>query len=178
MIHPSERGFNKFKVQGALAFLELTNRHGLAVGETIVDLSDLTFLESEGKRWSLYKPQGRKIGYVMRNRKDGTRIYLHRYLTVYPRGMVIDHINRDGLDNRRENLRIVTQAVNMQNLGPVANSQTGLRGVAASRSKKFPYVVSVGTYYNRVFRLPVRTLNIARITAMLARVQHWGVEAA
>jgi hypothetical protein len=40
---------------------------------------------------------------------------LHRYLLGPPRGLVVDHINGNRLDNRRENLRIVTQRQNALN---------------------------------------------------------------
>ena len=62
--------------------------------------------------------QGNKAYYAARI--DGQLYPCHRlaWLYVYgefPKG-VIDHINRDGLDNRIENLRDVTHQVNMQNV--------------------------------------------------------------
>jgi len=43
-------------------------------------------------------------------------VYLHRYIFgEIPKGMVVDHINGDTLDNRRRNLRITTRAVNRSN---------------------------------------------------------------
>lgn len=51
---------------------------------------------------------------------DGLRIYVHKLVWmmhnnwVEPDG-VIDHINRDSLDNRIENLRVVSQSENMVN---------------------------------------------------------------
>jgi hypothetical protein len=53
-------------------------------------------------------------GYIVStvNRKS---LYLHRYLMNAEDGMVVDHINHDTADNRRTNLRVVTQSQNMQN---------------------------------------------------------------
>jgi hypothetical protein len=51
--------------------------------------------------------------------EDGAwrRIYLHRLLMAdrLLSGLVVDHINRDTLDNRRANLRVVTQGQNIAN---------------------------------------------------------------
>lgn len=41
--------------------------------------------------------------------------YMHRLIMNPPAGMVIDHINRDKLDNRRLNLRVCTQSQNHAN---------------------------------------------------------------
>lgn len=45
----------------------------------------------------------------------GKREYLHRLITNCPKEYVVDHINRDTLDNRKCNLRICTHKDNMSN---------------------------------------------------------------
>ena len=49
--------------------------------------------------------------------KDGkrTEILMHRQIMKIPPGMLIDHINHNGLDNRKANLRPVTYAQNAWN---------------------------------------------------------------
>src|SRR5688572_4904186 len=47
---------------------------------------------------------------------DGKLTYLHRFLM--PVAELVDHINGDGLDNRRSNLRATTNSVNQQNRRP------------------------------------------------------------
>lgn len=42
-------------------------------------------------------------------------LYLHRYLMDAPKGLTVDHINGNSLDNRRRNLRVVSYRENCVN---------------------------------------------------------------
>lgn len=54
-----------------------------------------------------------------------------------PGTLDIDHIDRDKLNNRIENLRAVTRAENMQNhSGAQSNSKTGVRGVYRDKARR------------------------------------------
>lgn len=70
------------------------------------------------------KPRTRTI-YVRSSIRQGDRRQewlLHRFVLNLQRGAgVVDHINRNGLDNRRCNLRVVTHAENVRNSGPRRN---------------------------------------------------------
>lgn len=49
-------------------------------------------------------------------------VFLHRFIVgYYDHAQVVDHINRNKLDNRKANLRIVSQSVNAAN-----NASTGV----------------------------------------------------
>lgn len=58
------------------------------------------------------------------------RVILERKLgEPIPEGYVVDHINRDTLDNRRENLRLATKSQNGFNSGMRKNNTSGYKGV-------------------------------------------------
>ena len=90
---------------------------------TIVDNDD--YEELNQFKWRLgtdgYASRGKRI--------DGkfTLILLHRVVNQTPAGLVTDHINRNKLDNRKCNLRSVTQSVNRYNTGLPANNKSGYK---------------------------------------------------
>jgi hypothetical protein len=59
-----------------------------------------------------------------------------RLINNTPEKMSTDHINGDKLDNRRANLRTVSQIVNMHNRSAQKNSKSGVKGVCFDASRK------------------------------------------
>lgn len=74
-------------------------------------------------KWSASnESHGRRKWYAIRRiTMNGKRytVRMHRHImglapgALDPSGSVVDHLNDDGLDNRRENLRVTTQTENM-----------------------------------------------------------------
>lgn len=62
-------------------------------------------------------------------------VLLHRFIMGAKRGQIMDHINRDRLDNRRSNLRFVTVQQNMHNRG-ASRGKSKYRGVAWSAAER------------------------------------------
>jgi hypothetical protein len=67
-------------------------------------------------------------GYAARRHK-GKAIYMHREIMQPPDGMVVDHKNRNKLDNTRANLRACTQRENTRNREKRRNSSSRFKGV-------------------------------------------------
>lgn len=78
------------------------------VGAALVD--DADFAEVRRYRWRLIKQQHTSYA---RATIDGRHVYLHRFLL--PAADEVDHVNHDGLDNRRANLRAATHQQNALN---------------------------------------------------------------
>ena len=65
------------------------------------------------------------IAFTKRPQNSSSRL-LHRYLLNPPKGLTIDHINRNPLDNRKSNLRICTQFINNQNQSHNKSGKVGV----------------------------------------------------
>ena len=72
--------------------------------------------------------------YARRNSPDGV-VSMHRTIMQAPDGKVVDHINGNGLDNRRCNLRICTQYENALNSRPRVDSKSRFKGVVPHGDK-------------------------------------------
>jgi hypothetical protein len=95
---------------------------------TLVDDSDYDFLN----QWKWYITSN---GYVARKDKEGRHFRMHRVLMNTPIGMDTDHINRNKLDNRRNNLRICTRSENNINSKTRKDNGSNFTGVCWDNSK-------------------------------------------
>jgi hypothetical protein len=70
------------------------------------------------------------------NHEKGRSVQMHRFILKAPDGMHVDHINGNGLDNRRSNLRLATSAQNAQNRDRFWNNTTGYKGVSRQKGRR------------------------------------------
>ncbi len=99
--------------------------------EVKVDTEDLQKIISVGSWHAIIDETLQTRGYYLchryNNKLQGAGcIKMHRLIMNCPRDKFIDHINHDTLDNRKQNLRIVTAFQNQQNLRSKKSEQTGV----------------------------------------------------
>lgn len=89
--------------------------------------------------------------YAVRNHWDKTRkkykhIYMHRFITGAD-SSVVDHINGNPLDNRKSNLQVCNQSVNIQKAKRKGLPESGYKGVfidkRSNRKKRYFSKISV-----------------------------------
>lgn len=82
---------------------------------------------------ALPRPNGKV--YVVATWAD-TTLYMHRLILNAPSGADVDHVNNDGLDNRRVNLRLASRSQNLANTRKRAGAFTSqFKGVYRARRK-------------------------------------------
>jgi len=95
--------------------------------------------------------------------KDGKLDHLHRVIMKPAKGMCVDHINGNPLDNRRENLRIVAHWQNMLNRRRSPRSKSGYRIVFVEKNDAWRIQLKVNGKY--CFSGSYRSKHIAGIFA-------------
>jgi hypothetical protein len=109
--------------------------------EAIVDDDDYDFLIQY--TWSVFRNKTQVYAQTGSYIKGKQRIILMHWLV---RGKFSDHINGDGLDNRKENLRLVTHQQNCWNSRKKKNTRFKYKGITKERNGRFGAKLS----YNKV----------------------------
>lgn len=127
-----------------------------------VDDEDFDFLN----QWTWRAAVTKRVVYVKRDvfdkeTKTSTAIYMHRLLMSPDTKMVVDHVDHNGLNNQKINLRICTQTENKQNRRPnkLQHRTSIYKGVCYAYRK----VISRGKeyyYYAWQARIQNKTLGI------------------
>ncbi len=118
----------------------------------IVDAADYEWLS----QWKWYAHKGHTTYYAVHHPSATTKLILmHRLILGVPDHLLVDHINRNGLNNTRKNIRPCTHAQNIRNQGPTRNSSSKYKGVSWNKAdKKFLAAISCErkTYYLGSFK--------------------------
>lgn len=111
-------------------------------GRTKIDKEDIKKVKD--RKWYMTDQ-----GYAISDTKRKGEL-LHRLLTDCPEGKIVDHINRNSLDNRKQNLRICTQKENTFNSGIRTDNKTGHTGIVYRKREKkwFAYINKDGRQHS------------------------------
>ena len=106
----------------------MSKRIPLTQGQfTIVDDADFDWLN----QWKWYAARATSTYYAVRKESETDKsIRMHRLLLNPPPGIESDHINGDGLDNRRSNLRLCTRSQNNANRRKFSLCSSRYKGVS------------------------------------------------
>ena len=117
ILERSHKDLNEIIEYEDYAEIVLYNKHNEEVARALIDLDDVDRVKNY--KWSLAHE------YVYNHDKSR----LHRYIMDCPEDMVVDHINHNPLDNRKENLRVCTQQQNCMNRSKTSKNTSGTVGV-------------------------------------------------
>lgn len=104
----------------------------------IIDDEDLDLIQ--GHKWRLHST-GRYAVWITRRSGVRTNVLMHRVILNAPHGLQVDHIDRDGLNNRRANLRLATRVLNNHNRAGYGRSP--FKGVHLDPRKAKPWRATI-----------------------------------
>lgn len=98
-------------------------------------------------RWNFDGTYARRLDWNGPGKKRNA-VLMHRFILNAPVGAEVDHVSRDGLDNRKENLRLCSHAENMRNVEKVSHwrgrkPSSRFKGVYQRKSGKWAAQVRV-----------------------------------
>src|SRR5262249_42630613 len=129
----NDRVVRPITIKNDVAEIELT-RGKVA----LIDADDVERIK--GRSWFTMGAAGK---FYAATRENAAPLTLHRFLMQPPKDMHVDHVNGNGLDNRRSNLRLASPRENRANsYGKIGKS--GAIGVVQTSSGKFYASIQLG----------------------------------
>jgi len=128
--------------------IDLYNSKNIKNGEAFGDLEDLELIK--GHKW-----RKDRQGYVATNIEDefgvDHRVSMHRLIMSPKEYELVDHINFNKSDNRKDNLRLVNKSQNEMHKMIGSNNNSGTRGVSYYKGKNL-WVAEIVVSGKKVFR--------------------------
>ena len=136
MRYPSK--IRPIRVEGDKAYVPLTQGK-----EAIIDKEDIDKVSQY--TWFAVKNGCRYATTAARNAENRVvNIAMHRLIMDNPVGFEIDHVDGDGLNNTKLNLRLATRQQNAFNLKKPKNNTSGFKGVSwCQASNRWKATISV-----------------------------------
>lgn len=141
-------------------------------GQKIILIDESDYHVIKEYNWCISKSEKNRL-YVTSSVWKGNKLYLHRVIAGAKRHEIIDHKNGDPLDNRRDNLRVCSQAMNCHNQGLRSNSSTGFKGVHFYKSRQ-KFVAEITVNYKRISLGYFDNVNDAAYAYNTAAMQYFG----
>lgn len=124
--------YNHIEIKEDYAEIYLINRDNEVCEKCLIDLEDIELIKNI--KWHKSELQ-KSTHYCISNNKQWKRI--HRLiLGISDPNIFIDHINHNGLDNRKSNLRICNNSQNLCNCSIPKNNKSGCKGVYWSNERQ------------------------------------------
>lgn len=123
----------------------------------LVDDEDFEWLN----RWKWFARETRELWYAGRfefENKKRKQIHMHRLIMKTPSYLDVDHIDRNGLNNQKYNLRNCTRSQNQKNRKKQDNNTSGFMGVSWDKSRN---------KYKAKIKLNGKTINLGRFQQAL-----------
>jgi hypothetical protein len=105
----------------------------------IVDAADYEWLS----QYKWLATGNEKRGFYAARRVGQTMLLMHRAIMQPPAGMVVDHLDGNGLDQRRANLRVCSQRQNSHNCKPTRWTSSRFKGVYFCKAMR-KWVATIG----------------------------------
>jgi len=102
---------NQYIIHNDNAEIILCDKHGNKIGSALIDIEDI----DKCKKYKWHIKNSLHTQYAISTINENKKIFLHRLILHYNGKSDIDHINHNGLDNRKSNLRICSHNKNLTN---------------------------------------------------------------
>lgn len=171
----------EYTIKGEVTEIYITNRKGKKF-ISLIDTEDLQRVLDKSSSWHMIWWEAAKnyylcttiyLGYV-NNKPNYNTLLMHRFIMNAEKDVQIDHIFHNVLDNRKENLRAISQQKNLQNRkSKNINNTSGYRNVSLIENR-WVIQMQVEGKNTRLKSYPYDQLDEAGVYAEEMREKYYG----